>query len=58
MTMIRFATYDLLDYGQKNSADENARYERVHHVLRDLVAAATGAGEGFVLAVQELIAAE
>ncbi|GAA2783266.1 endonuclease/exonuclease/phosphatase family protein [Saccharopolyspora taberi] len=48
MTTIRFASYNLLDYGLSDTAEATARYERVHEVIRNL-----GAD---VVAVQEVIA--
>lgn len=46
--MVRFATYNLLDMYASDTADEQARYERVYEVIRSL--------DVDVLAVQEVIA--
>lgn len=46
----RFATYNLLNYGESTTPDAAARYERVHEVIRGL--------DTDVLAVQEIIADE
>lgn len=55
--MIRFVSYNLLDYGYEQDERDAERWERVHQVIRDLVLAAREAGDGLVLAVQELVAA-
>lgn len=46
--MVRFATYNLLDMYASDTADEQARYERVYEVIRSL--------DVDVLTVQEVIA--
>lgn len=48
---MRFATYNLLNYGT-----DPDRADLVHHVIAGLRADAEAAGDGLVLAVQELIA--
>jgi hypothetical protein len=56
--LIRFCTYNLLCYGEGDTAADHARFERVHQVLAGIRAAAEQAGDGLVVAVQELVAAE
>lgn len=56
--MIRFFTYNLFCYGPTATAEERQRRERVHRVLAGVRAAADRAGDGLVVAVQEVIASD
>jgi hypothetical protein len=56
--MIQFCTYNLYCYGPTDTEEERRRRALVHRVLNHVHAAAEHAGDGLVVAVQEIIASE